>query len=286
MSGLGLLLVVGAGLGYALLDLLRKLLADRLAAVPLLLWMTAGAVPIYGAWAIVDGTWPTPGYFLPGLGSAALNVVANLCFLRALQLGGLSTTVPLLSLSPALAALLSIPILGELPSPRQWAGIGLVVVGALALGFWARESSRGTSPEVARGMVLMSVVALTWSLALPLDKLALGAASAGFHGLILHAGVALAMLIVLAGRGELSHMGRARGSAGLVAMSVVCGAIALAVQLLALERVLAGLVETAKRGIGSGAALILGAMVFGEPLGLRKLVAVAIMALGVGLVLL
>ena len=300
MSLVGLFMVLLAGLGFVLLDLFRKVLVGRLAVVPLLFWMTAGAVPLFGSWALLGGSAPEPSYWLPGLASTTLNVLANLCFLRSVQLAALSSTIPLLSLTPVLAALVSVPLLGELPTNRQWWGIALVVVGAVALALEPQQDEKGESrvsewspPAKSsasrnshlRGVLLMGAVAFLWSLALPLDKMALRYSTPGFHGLVLHAGVALCVGGMLVVRGRLKELSSARGSAVLVASTVVCGAAALAFQLLALERIFAGLVETLKRGVGSVGALVVGAVVLGESWSILKLLAVAIMAVGVALVL-
>ncbi len=285
MSVVGLLLVAATGILYALLDLSRKALAQRLALVPLLVWMTAGAVPLYAAWALVTvDRLPGQDYLLPGLGSTALNVVANLCFLRAVQVGSLGKTIPLLSLTPVLATVAAVPLLGEIPSPRQWIGIGMVVTGALVLGLIGAYGPRSASDR--EGMAWMIVVAVLWSVTLPVDKLALRYSAPAIHGLVLHAGIAGCLLVVLWRRRRLSELRQARSAGWLLAATVVCGAAALAAQLLALERVLAGFVETFKRCLGSVAALGFGAALLGERIGTGQATAVAIMAGGVAVLLL
>ncbi len=298
MSPLDLLTILGAAGGFAVLDLLRRLLTDRVAVVPLLLALVAGALPIFALWTVLS--WPievAPGYVLPGVGSALVNVAANLGFLHAMRLSGLGATIPLLSLTPVFASLLSIPLLGQLPTDRQWLGVLLVVGGALQLqaaGGETGEGSRGLgswrrlSPRVLlreRGGLWMMLVALLWSLTLPLDKLAIDASAPPFHGLILHIGVLLGALPLLAFGENRKGLTEVRANLPLIALAVLCGAAALGLQLLALESVLAGLVETLKRGLGSVAALVFGARFFGESLDRWKVVGVAMMALGVAAIL-
>src|SRR4051812_42177632 len=80
-----LLLVVGSSLGWSGFDLLRKLLVREVAPVALLFLLTAGTVPLFGAWLAIDGAAaPRPGYLAPALGSVLLNVVANLLFLTGM----------------------------------------------------------------------------------------------------------------------------------------------------------------------------------------------------------
>jgi multidrug transporter EmrE-like cation transporter len=75
-----------------------------------------------------------------------------------------------------------------------------------------------------------------------------------------------------------------RGNGLLLAATVACGVTALGTQLYAIQRLPIGLVETLKRGVGGFLAVVWGRAFFAEPVTWTKLVAVAILALGVGLV--
>lgn len=285
---IGLFFALGAAVLYAGLDLLRKLLADRLEAVTLLAWMTIGPAPAFAVWAgLSGGGWPEPGYWLPGLGSALLNVAANLCFLLSVRTAGLGSTIPLLALTPVFSSLLAIPLLGEVPRPLEGAGVLLVVSGA----FWLYRGGRSGEPgegtrRRALGMTLMVIVAVCWSAATPLDRLALRATSPALHGLVLHLVIATAMVATLAAQRRLGRLVAAAPHAPLITLAVVVGALALTCQLYALEHLWAGFVETIKRGLGSGSALLLGALVLGERPTVAQALAVALTVLGVTLVML
>ncbi|REJ82237.1 MAG: DMT family transporter [Acidobacteria bacterium] len=286
ITPLGLLLVLGATACYSLVDLVRKMAAERMPLVPLMFWMAIGAVPIFLAWWWQGGA-PAPGsgYWAPGVGSGLLNIGANLALLRAVQLGELSAVVPLLGLTPVLTTLCSIVLLGEVPTAAQWFGTLLVVGGAMLLqsGAHASVEERGRHREA---VLCMLAVVVAWSAAMPLDKLASAAGSEALHGAVLHAFTALAPLVFLAWRGDLRRLASARNHLGLVVVLTIGGFAALAFQLSALEHVFAGLVETIKRGIASPTSLVLGAFFFGERIGARKVVAVAVMVGGIALVLL
>lgn len=290
----GLIFALGAAVSYAGLDLLRKVLADRLDPITLLAWMTLAPVPVFAAWVTVGGGPPPgPAYWLPGLLSAGLNVAANLCFLMSVRHAGLGSTIPLLALTPVFSSLVAVPLLGEVPGPFQGAGIFLVVLGA----FWLYREEAGASRSEpddggrsARsrllGMAFMVVVASCWSAATPLDRLALRHTAPAVHALVLHAVIALAMLIVLAARRRLRRLGAAAPFAGLLALTVLVSAVALTFQLYALENLWAGLVETVKRGVGSASALLAGALLLREHVTWRKVAAVGLTVAGVALVLL
>lgn len=286
----GLELVLACSVAWSVLDLLRKrLMGAGIGATALLVLLAAGQLPVLAVWAAAHaGHHFDGGYFLPGLGAVTLNVFANLAFLEAMRIAPLSLTVPLLSLTPVFTTLLAVPILGQVPTPRQVAGIVLVVAGAFALQPPAAPGGAGLWRRLLheRGSLLMLGVALAWSLSMPLDRLALDSASPPIHALALNAGVALGALALLAARSRLRDLGGMGGRAGLLATTLVVAAAAVAFQLLAILEVPVGLVETVKRGLGSALALLLGRLVFGESLSVRSVAAVGVMSGGVALILL
>jgi drug/metabolite transporter (DMT)-like permease len=287
------LLVVFSSLGWSGFDLLRKLLVREVAPVALLLMLTLGAVPLFAVWVWIDGlAAPAPGYLAPALGSVLLNVVANLLFLHGMRLAPISVAVPLLSLTPVFTTLSAIPLLGERPSAAGVAGILLVIAGAIWLN-WPRRPAvpAGEAPATGdprralSGAVMVATTALLWSLTPSLDKMAVERAGAPLHSLVLSGGVALAVFAVLAFQGGLGELGRVRRIPGLLVLALVVSSAALGLQLLALPRVFVGTIETVKRGIGNCMALVYGRLFFGEAVTPAKILAVALMAAGVGLIL-
>ncbi|HVS01451.1 MAG TPA: EamA family transporter, partial [Thermoanaerobaculia bacterium] len=238
----------------------------------------------------------TPRYLLVAGASVLLNLVANVAYVAALERADLSLTVPLLSLTPAMAAAFAVPMLGEVPSPAQGLGILFVVAGALYLG---GERAVGAGPAAWwRALrshpagLLMLVVAVCWSAVLPLDKIALELVGAPAHALGLSAGVAagtLLPLLALRGRGGARAVGAPGSRVGLLPRllaAVLVSAAALGLQLVALQWVLVGVVETVKRAVGNLLALLMGRLLFSEPVTVRKVVALALMAVGVMLLVL
>jgi drug/metabolite transporter (DMT)-like permease len=287
-------LVAAASLGWAAVDTLRKALVRDIPPVPLLFLLTTVAAVPFLAWAALDGApWEAlahRAYLVPAVASVALNVGANLAFLQALRISPLSIVVPLLSLTPVFATLLAVPLLGERPGTAGLAGVALVVGGALWLN--APRSSAPPPDAPARGFFrepgipLMAFTALAWSLTLPLDKLAAQEAGAPLHGAVLNAGVALGLLAFLLARRELASISAVRKVPGLFLLAVAASALALALQLIALRFVLVAWVETTKRCVGNFSAVLLGRLLFGEPITPRKILAVAVMAAGVALLFL
>lgn len=70
------------------------------------------------------------------LGLSGLATGASwLCYFRALQVGEASKVAPVDKFSLVLVAIFAVAFLGERPSLREWAGIGLVASGVLVLAF-------------------------------------------------------------------------------------------------------------------------------------------------------
>jgi drug/metabolite transporter (DMT)-like permease len=288
VSFLAAVLTIGCAIAFSVADLMRKLLIDRVRPLPLLVAMSAGMAPFFVVWWLWQGgSGPAVGYWLPGLASAALNLVANLAFLEAVRVAPLSLTIPVLSLTPVFTTLLAIPMLGEVPSTRQLAGVVLVVAGVLWLNLggadYASLGSLARSLWRERGSRLMVVTALCWSLVMPLDKLALAASGAPFHGMALNIGVALGAVLVLAGKGRVVELRRLATHWRLLTLIAIVGAVAIVLILLAITQTWIGFIETTRRGLGSFLALIWGRAFFGESLTQRKLVAVGVIAVGVAL---
>jgi len=290
ISTTAMLLVLGCALAFSGADVFRKLLAGSIRPVPLLFALAAGMVPAFLVWYLLQGA-PTPaaGYWVPGLSSTLINVAANLAFLEAVRRSPLSLTIPFLSLTPVFTTLLAIPMLGETPGGRQWLGITAVVVGA----FWLNLGGESRSLKGAwqsfmeePGSRLMVMVSLLWSLAMPLDKMAVSEAGAAFHGIVLGGGVALALVLLAALRGTLGEFRDLRHRPGMLTLGVILSVVALALQLVAIRLVWVGFVETMKRGVGSFLALLWGRLIFGEAFAVHRFIAVALMGSGVALILL
>lgn len=286
-----LLAALGSALAYSAMDLSRKVLLGRVRAMPLLCVLSLGLVPFFLAWWLLAGAEPVArGYWLPGGGSLALNIVSNLVFLEAVRISPFSVTIPMLSLTPVFSTLLGIPLLGEVPTAVQGMGIALVVLGAFGINLGSGDrlhlgdAWRALVRE--RGSLLMAGVALSWSIALPLDKLAMRQANVPFHGLVVSAGVAAAVFVGLVHRRRLAELFLPRGCRLLVSLSIAASAVAIGLFLVAVANVWIGLVESLKRAIGSAAALILGRALFDEPISGRQVAAVVLMSIGVALILL
>jgi drug/metabolite transporter (DMT)-like permease len=278
---MGFSLGVASALCWAGLDVVRKALAGKASPTALAVFLMLGVSPFVGLWAVFDQTWITDAqYWPPAVASMVANALANVLFMRSVQLSPLSRTVPFLSLTPVFSALAAIPLLGEVPSEMHWAGISLVVLGALVLNSDLGDSWwKSISHE--KGAPYMIAVAVLWAFSTALDKRALPHASPASHAFLLSAGSATILLIWIFSRrqqGELRDVFIAPKS--LLASLVGFAVAALAFQMLALQWLWVAVIETLKRAFGVLGSVVFGRLIFEEPVTRPKVLALVLMVAG------
>jgi inner membrane transporter RhtA len=145
----GLLLTAGAGTGWVAYILTTRAVGARWRQLDgLALAMVIGAAVVAPAAAVSwGGAAVTAGIVLVGAGVAVLSsVVPYSLELQALRRLDTRVFGVLLSMEPALAALAGFVVLGQLLSPTQIAGIGLVVVASVIV---MREQAAEPATEAA-----------------------------------------------------------------------------------------------------------------------------------------
>ena len=278
---MGLSFGVAAALCWAALDVVRKALSGKASPTALAVFLTLGVAPFVGVWALVDETWITDArYWPPAVASMTMNALANVLFMRSVQLSPLSRTVPFLSLTPVFSAVAAIPLLGEVPGLMHWAGILLVVLGALVLNSDLGDSW-WKSVTHEKGAPYMIAVAVLWAFSTALDKRALPHASPASHAFLLSAGSAAILgtwMLARRTQGELRQVFEAPKGllVGLVAFAVA----ALALQMVALQWLWVAVIETLKRAFGVFGSVVFGRFFFEEPITSRKVAAVVLMVTG------
>jgi drug/metabolite transporter (DMT)-like permease len=278
---MGFTLGVAAALCWAGLDVVRKALAGKASPTALALFLMLGVLPFLGVWAVADQTWVSDArYWPPALASMAMNALANVLFMRSVQLSPLSRTVPFLSLTPVFSAFAAIPLLGEVPSAMHWAGILLVVLGALILNSdlsdkWWRSLSN------EKGAPYMIAVAVLWAVSTALDKRALQHASPASHAFLLAGGSAAILVTWVLLRGKHAELREVFEAPKALLVGMVGFAVAaLALQMVALQWLWVAVLETLKRAFGVLGSLVFGRAFFLEPITGRKLVAAGLMVAG------
>lgn len=289
VTSLGLTLALLGALGWTLFDVARKRLTQKVMPTMLTVWLPLTQVPLLCAWAASAGPLAIPrASFLPMACSIVLNVGGLLAFMQAMRLSPMSLTIPLLSFTPVGTTLIGWLLRNQTPTQPQLGGVALVVAGAFTLGMksgqWPGLRAYGKDPGVRR----MTIAAVIWSLTAVIDQVALERGAGYGYAPTITAGVGLLLGLILLLRGKGADL-RAAGAVlfrhpGLLATAAVIGSVALAVQLESLRIAPVGFIETVKRGIGMTGAIVFGRLVFKEPLGAPKIIAVILLTLGVGLV--
>jgi drug/metabolite transporter (DMT)-like permease len=283
---IGLAATLGCAVLWAVLDVLRKQLAARMDAVGLTVWLAIGQAPLLGIWVAASPGPIAPAYWPWAAATILFNIIAAVLYLGAVGSGQFSVAIPMLSFVPVWTALLGIPLLDQVPSGTQFAGIAVVVAGAMVLHGQGRTGlAMLTAMLRERVSLAMLGVALCWALTIVLDRRATAHAPLSFHALALSLGIAAGATAWLAWRGRVRDLLQARRAPGHLVAAAIVAALAMALQLRAMQGVDVAVLEAVKRTLGMAAAIALGRVVFAEAVTGRKLAAVALMAFGTLLVL-
>lgn len=247
-----------ASISWSLFDLSRKYLSRQWQPLPLAFALNLGVVPLYLLlWLSTGWEVAVPAYWPAALISVALAAVAAVAFVAALKSGELSRLIPVLALTPVIAALAGWLLLDEHLTRLQWLAM-LVTVIAIVGVQWSDQG--GLQRVSGRPFLLMLLVAFCFGLVVVTDKIALQHAPLMWHGLVQGGGVSLLLGIVVWRQG--AHI-PARQIPSLLPALIVF-ALAVLGQWFALLSIEAGVVELVKRSIGILAALLLGRLLFQE----------------------
>ena len=107
-------------------------------------------IPIWLLWLDSNlANAPRSEILLQGAYQGLIPSVLGISFLSiAVRNLGASETSVFISAVPVLAALVAIPILGEIPGLPAWIGMGMVTIGILlAMGFFGRNQAANTAGE-------------------------------------------------------------------------------------------------------------------------------------------
>ena len=284
-------------LSWSLFDGTRKKLAQALPTyTTLTLLMVIQVVAFSALWAWQGAPIPTASgvYWIPAAMSLVLNLLGNTLFLQSVSMAPLSLSVPMLSLTPAVAALCSQWWFGETLLPRQWGGIALVMAGMAWLAFPPKDkegSAQEITPTVFKGLGLMALCAVCFAITPVVDKASVAVASPLFHSVFLCGSLAV-VFGALAIKTDWSTKTKTDLSAavgrswGWLIAASIAALVALYLQLVVTQQMNVGLFEAIKRVLCLVGALALGRWWFNEAITAHKLQVVAVLGAGMALVLL
>jgi drug/metabolite transporter (DMT)-like permease len=194
LSPIGLLLATATSVGNVLADVSRKKVVDRNELVAATFWIrifaalvftVALAVRLFGGMVPVirDGgplfgiaafTMPPLAVFLIYLAiDVALIGCAQLLLMKALQVSSMSLCIPFMAFTPVFLIGTGYVMIGELPSWVKLLGVGLIVIGSLAM--HRRLFAEGWSAPIKaimreKGSRYILLVAFILSVTNPIEK--------------------------------------------------------------------------------------------------------------------
>lgn len=276
MTPIIVLAVLLSALLHAVWNSLAHSVNDRLVGFALI-----GVVDMVGGGALaLAAGFPPAGAWPFIIGSAALHVAYNLLLLASYQLGEFSQMYPLArGTSPWIVALVSVTVLGNDLPPAELAGVIAISAGLAALVFIGGRPGRRDIPALAAAL-LTGVMIAAYTV---VDGIGvMEAPLAAYIGwMFLLQGPPIAALAVVRRRGRLGPALRESAGAGITGgvISLVAYSIVLWAQTSGALAQIAALRETS---IVFGA--LIGAVFLGEKLGARRMMAAAVVLIGVVLI--
>ncbi|HNR51487.1 MAG TPA: DMT family transporter [Deltaproteobacteria bacterium] len=194
-------LALTAAFSLATADALTKKHFSRLSAYEMGITRLTYTLP-WLALALFFIPWPRLDrtFFLAFGAALPLEVLAFLCYMRAIKVSPLSLTLPFLAFTPIFIILTGRLILGETVTPLGLAGILCIVIGAYFLNLsQARAGLLQPFKAIFRepGSALMLLVSFIYSLTSTLGKLAVLHSNPYFFGVSYYIVFALLMLSFL-----------------------------------------------------------------------------------------
>ncbi|GAB6036489.1 hypothetical protein JCM15519_10480 [Fundidesulfovibrio butyratiphilus] len=228
---------------------------------------------------------PTPTFWIVLAVTGPMASFTLYAYVRALELGDLSLTAPMLTFTPLFLLVTSPIMVGETPQPWGVAGIVSVVGGAyiMNLGRWRSgplEPFRALLRD--RGVRLMLLVAFLWSISGNFDKIGLRNSSPNFWIAMAFGATTLCLTPIV---WRVSRRGFSQvwtkpwsltAAGALEALTAWC-------QMMALTMTIVPYVIAAKR-LSAVVAVLLGGLVLGEPDLRQRLAGSALMVAGVLLI--
>jgi len=129
-------LAVLAALAWSFVNVLDKLIVTKYTRKPIVPILFIGAIGLLGSLVIylIKGYSPMPPQnIVLALAIGGVTVSAILLYFKALQLEEVSRVIPLLYLSPLFILVMAALFLGEIFQPVRYAGIFLIVLGAVLI---------------------------------------------------------------------------------------------------------------------------------------------------------
>lgn len=286
----GYLLAIGAALIFAVKETANKKLTEK-TNVYIILWGTMLiSLPFFALGIYFEGMPRIDPVFWLALGAnTPLLIAANLLLIRGLQLSPFSLTLPFLSFTPLFMILTSFIMLGEFPNMWGVIGIILIPLGVFLLnskhlrkGLWAPFHAIRSE----KGSMLLIVVSLIWSITGNSDKIAIQNSSTFFYLFMITLMIAIIMTVIVWYKYHGHLKNEIKKTAYLLTIVGVTNTIALALQMIAIQKIIVPYVIAIKRAGLILGGIIIGAVYFKEKDFRYRIIGGLVMTVGVLMILL
>ena len=274
-----------------MLDVLRKVLGSRLSTIDIVIGINLGSAAVFSVVLLFYGLgrWDVTFIVLAAVESVTFTI-ASLLYVRAVTLSPLSLTIPYLGFTPVVSTLVALLVLRESPGLPGLLGIGLVVVGAVALHMGEGNGLRAllTAPFREPGSWMMLIVATIWGTTTSIDKIAIRHGSEALLAFSLTAGSAAILVGTRMFRNRSPDSipsWRDRRTVFLLALAALIAGAAVLCQFFAYRELFVAYVETIKRAGGLFSVLI-GVFAFREGGFRNRFPAAVLTVIGIALILL
>jgi drug/metabolite transporter (DMT)-like permease len=280
ISSLGLIFL--CGFFWSVFDLSRKRLGHALPVIQALFLFMWAQIPIFLVGAIWTGAYEIKAdYWKFGVLGIGINFLGNALFIASISRASLGHTVPMLSFSCVVSALVSYFVLDEVLIFQQVIGIFLITLGAFLLNGLPSLKKSETA-----GAWLMGLAAVFWGTMASLDKLCLELVHPTLHAAIQTTGIGILATIILIKKGEFKvTLQNAKSQIFNLGLGTFGSSAAILSQLYVIQSVAVGLFEAIKRVFAMLLSMMWGRLLYNERLTKAKLLSLILMGLGLVLLL-
>ena len=262
---------------WTLFDVARKKISAEFDTWTLVFLLHLVQLPFFISWALLQQQLSIPGLdYLPHLlVLVVISLFSNFFFLRAVAIGDLSATIPLLALSPVFSAISGAALLGEQLTVVQMTGIGMVVVGCFLIHFEPKRQQiySGTEKnraELRKGSIYMVATAFLWATGTVIDKSAMQFVHPSVHASLELASIALILGAVLGVQKKLTGPWIPTATRSWFGIGTLAVCAAFGFQLMAIQLIPVALFEAGKRALGTLFSVLIGRFLLGESVSLTR----------------
>ncbi len=283
---MSLLILIVSSFFWGIFDLLRKLVLEYLSISQVICVIFISQLIFFFFSLFFSNLLVSdPNYFLYLIIISVLSLLAIFCFLKAIKIGEISMSIPLLSYSPLLSLLFSNYFLGENLEAQQYFGVVTIFFGSFILYSKSlKVQDLLLSPVTLmknKGAQLIICVTIIWSIIPVLDKKSLTYTDIYLHGFLQSLLIVFLLLIFIKTpiTKKIIKL-KKKKEIFLFLLLIIFSFLTTLLQFLALKINLVPILEVFKRAIGILLALYFGYFFFNEKINKQKIISIIVITLG------